>query len=186
MRHLIRALTSKITMTELMKAHLETLSSEAQTTEGIEVRYSVGDFATFVGLPIAVGGALFLGGVEAPKPDPLLSSISILTGLLFALVVLVFDQVKREASRPAPEAGNDPLVDAWQLLTNVCWAILASLLLLTVMFTTVLFTDESLKPWLTGLVACLFLHLILTLLMVLKRVFFMAQRLTGPLLAGRR
>ncbi|WP_299956729.1 hypothetical protein [uncultured Modestobacter sp.] len=168
------------------RAHLETLSTE-RDVDGRPVAYlSFGDLTTFFGIPLSVGAVLWLTGVQAPKPDPLLASISILTGLLFALVVLVFDQVKRERDRPAPEAGNDPLMDAWQLFANVCWAVVASTLLLTVMFTTVLFVDGKLAPWLTALVTTLFLHLMLTLLMVLKRIFFMARRIAGILFVGRR
>ncbi len=183
---LVRALTSKIRMTEVVKEHWATLSTERQSPQGLQRSTSAGDVVTFFVLPLALGVTLWLLGVKAPKPDPLLSSISILTGLLFALIVLVFDQVKREASRPSPVAGNDPLIDAWQLLANVSWAIMTSLLLLTVMFSSVLFTDEDLAPWLTGIITGLFLHLMLTLLMVLERVFFMAKRLAGPLLSGRR
>lgn len=115
-----------------------------------------------------------------------MAAVAILTGLLFALIVMVFDQGKKEADRPAQDAGNDSLVDAWQLLANVSWAILASLLLLAAMFGASLFIDGKLPPWLTGLVAGLFLHLILSLLMVLKRVFFMARRIAVNLLTGRR
>jgi hypothetical protein len=183
---LIRALTSKIRVTDVLRAHWETLSIERQTLQGVQRTTSTGDLVTFFGFPVALGLTLALLGIEAPKPDPLLSSVSILTGLLFALIVMVFDQVKREANRPSPAAGNDPLVDAWQLLANVSWAILASLMLLAFMFGAVLFTDEDLAPWLTGTISGLFLHLVLTLLMVLKRVFLMAKRIAGPLLSGRR
>lgn len=184
--HPIRTLTSKIRMTELVKAHAETLTTERQTARGVEVRYSGGDFITFVVVPILVGLGVWLADIEAPKPDPLLAAVSILFGLLFALLILVFDQVKREAERPTPEAGNDPLVDSWQLLTNVSWAILVSTVLLGFMFGATLFTDEKLAAWLTGVVTCLFLHLLLTFLMILKRLFFMARRITGILLTGRR
>jgi hypothetical protein len=184
--HLIRALTSKITMSEVAKSHLETLTTERDTAEGTVVEYSYGDFVVFFILPAALGTGLALAGVKAPKPDPLLSAIAILTGLLFALIVMVFDQVKRTADVPPPASGNDPLVDAWQLLANVSWAILASVLLLTVMFGTVVFTEGTLAPWLTGVVTGLFAHLILTLLMVLKRVVNMARRIVGVLQGGRR
>jgi hypothetical protein len=169
-------------MTEVAKAHLETLSRERAGKR----EYSAADFVTFFVLPVAVGVALWLAGVRAPKPDPVLSAIAILTGLLFALIVMVFDQVKKEAAHPSPAAGNDPLEDSWQLLANVSWAILVSVLLLGSMYTTVLFTDGDLPPWLTGVVTALFLHLMLTLLMVLKRVFMMARRITGLLISGRR
>src|SRR4051794_31176185 len=104
--HPIRALTSKVRMTEIAKAHLATLTSERATSSGVQVEYSVGDFVTFGVFPAVTGVALALTGVRAPSADALLAAVAILTGLLFALIVMVFDQVKKEASHPAPQAGN--------------------------------------------------------------------------------
>ncbi|SDP46633.1 hypothetical protein SAMN05660199_03964 [Klenkia soli] len=173
-------------MTELVKAQTETLSTERQGNDGPESELSPWDLVTFVGLPVLVAGAAVLLDLRAPKIDPLLSAVSILFGLLLGLLVLVFDQLKREAQRPSPAAGNDPLVDSWQLFVNVSWAILVSTVLLGVLITTTVITDQALPAWLTGLVGALLLHLLLTFLMILKRLFFMARRITGNLMTGRR
>ncbi|TYP82899.1 hypothetical protein [Blastococcus xanthinilyticus] len=171
--------TAKIRLTELARAHLDTLSVERHERGQRDDRRSVADLALFFLLPLAVGAAVWGTGVSAPDVDPLLASISILTGLLFALIVLVFDRLIQVRAQQPPAVGNDPVVDAWQLLVNISWAILVSLTLLVVLFTTVLLRTDALPPWLTAIVAALGLHLVLTLLMVLKRVFYMAKRIAG-------
>ncbi|MGY1719204.1 hypothetical protein ACI8AG_09165 [Blastococcus sp. SYSU DS0552] len=166
-------------MTELTRTHLETLSERAVVDGRPTQRRSIGDRVTFFLIPAAIGVALWLTGAKAPTAEPLLAAIAVLTGLLFALLVLMFERIVHERERDAPAAGNDPLSDAWQVLANVSWAILMSLVLLSVLFTVTLFTSKALAPWLTGLVAALFAHLVLTLLMILKRVFYTAMRIAG-------
>lgn len=167
-------------MTELAKAHLRTLTSSDVTPDGRPIeRPSLGDFITFFVVPAAVGLGLWLGHVTVPSSDPLLAAIAVLTGLLFALLVLMFERIVHERDRDAPAAGNDPLVDAWKVLANVSWAILVSLVLLVVLFGATMFAKHGLPPWLTGVVVGLFAHLALTLVMILKRVFFMAMRIAG-------
>lgn len=177
---MIRALTNKIRVTDLALAHTDTLRVEYRDEHGdLRDRRSWGDLVLFFVVPVLAGVATWWFGVKAPDADPLLAAVAVLTGLLFALIVLVFDRLVLEREKPAPTAGNDPVVDTWQLLANVSWAILASLVLLVVLFTATLFVKTDLPPWLTALVAGLGLHLILTLLMVLKRVFLMAKRIAG-------
>lgn len=166
-------------MGEVLRAHLETLTTLRQGENAGDERFSWGALITFAIFPVVIGAVTWLCGVEAPGADAMLAAISILTGLLFALLVLMFERVVDEQRVEAPDSGNDPVVDAWQVLANVSWAILVSLVLLVTLFVATLFYEKAISSWLTAVIATLFLHLILTLLMVLRRVFFMAMRIAG-------
>jgi hydrogenase-4 membrane subunit HyfE len=180
MLRMLSALTNKITMTQVATTHLRTLTEERVQKDGrVKDVVSPWDLALFGLFPILLGVAVWWWDVKAPDADPLLAATAVLTGLLFALIVLMFERVVHATAEVPPAAGNDPVTDAWQLLANVSWAILVSLIQLTVLFAITLLTSGALAPWLTAVVVALFAHLVLTLLMILKRVFSVAMRIAG-------
>lgn len=180
MRRRLHEMAHQIGMAEIAKTHFLTLTRTYLDNNNVSrERGSKTDFSIFFILPVSVGALLFFFGVETKKLDQLLAGSAVLTGLLFALLVLMFERIVHTERALPPEAGVDPVTDAWRVLANVSWSILISIGLLTLIFAANLFVENAAPAWLTGIIAAVFLHLALTLLMILRRVFFMAMRIAG-------
>ncbi|MGI9157991.1 MAG: hypothetical protein ACR2FG_15395 [Marmoricola sp.] len=178
---MVALISSKIRVGRIVSTHYGTLSVPHRgDDDAVASRLSWTDLGTFVLFPLAAGAALWIGGVRAPAGDRLIPAVALLTGLLFALLVLMLDRIRSERAKDAPDVGNDPLVDAWELFANVSYAILVSTTILSILLVTALFSAGPLHPALTGVLAALVAHLLLTMLMIVKRVFQLAVRLAGP------
>lgn len=132
------------------------------------------DWLLFVALPVAVMIALTLGGIRLRSADALLTGVSIITGLLFGLLVHVLTLGLRLADDNAVSAGSRIVVLVGEIRANVSWACAVGLILSCVLALSSSFaTDMSttgLPPLLTGAIVGLLTHLVLTLLSILKRV----------------
>lgn len=124
------------------------------------------DIFTFFMLPLLVSSALVFYKIEL-KTDAtniIIATLSIFVGLMFNIIVLIFDIVKRDASQ---KIKNEVLK---QLLANISFAIILSIFSIIV----TLFTYSSnyyfkvISTWLAYF--CLGLFLV-TLLMILKRMY---------------
>lgn len=174
-------ISDKIQVGRVVAAHYRTLSVPYRDeNDTVTDRVSWADRGTFILFPVLAGAALGTLGVRAPAGDRLIPAVALLTGLLFALLVLMLDRIRSERGENAPDVGNDPLVDAWELFANVSYAILVSTSILSILLVTALFTTGSLPPVLTGVLTALVAHLLLTMLMIVKRVFQLATRVAGP------
>lgn len=155
-------------MEELVEDHLHSLvelDRDDQPTRSHE------DYVVFFAAPALLGATCALLGVELREVSPLLTGVSVLTGLLFGLLVytLSLGMTMREGRYPR---NSQVAILTDELRANVAWSCAVGLALSTVLALIGSFTrsGHDVNAWLTGLVLGLGAHLGLTLLMVLKRV----------------
>lgn len=134
---------------------------------------SAADYIVFVGFPVGVGLAVGFGGVELRSIDALLTGVSILTGLLFGLLVHVLQLGLTVVHEGRAAPGSLLVRLSEELRANVAWACAVGLLLVGILVLIGSFTvdvSQGVSSWLTAIVVALTLHLGMTLLMILKRV----------------
>lgn len=84
------------------------------------------DYSTQIGIPVALGTAAWFLGLRMTSVDHGVSGISIVSGLLFAVVVFLFQL--RTALPDNPLLTKDDLVLVDEVMFNCLWAILWGLL----------------------------------------------------------
>jgi hypothetical protein len=157
-------------------AHFDTLR------DAVSGKWRARDYLGLLGLPVTVAAVAVLGDLRLYDVSKLLGGIGVFTALLFGMVGNVFNlylRVRRD-ERLSP---YDPLIDdVKELFANVSWSVLVGLALITAM---VVATSTQVPPaprepaeplglfW-TGLLAFLFVHLIMCVLMALNR-FWLAH-----------
>lgn len=120
-------------------------------------------------LPIVLGIACWVFGVQIRGADTMLNGVSIYSALLFGLLVQVFQmKVRLMDQQPRNEAAIE--INR-QLEANTSYAILIGIVTTGVLLTVIATTDSSkpVAPILSGLIVLLLTHLLMTLFMVLKR-----------------
>lgn len=157
---------SKVNIWGIVKNHFKTLIDDS-TGE-----YRLWDFVLFIGVPIGIASILIfhfqllLGG---NLTNLLATSLSIVTALLFNLLVLIFDISGKNKARFAEKKRITDFLK--QIYVNISFSIVVSILAVI----TVIVSDLGIWPQvvLAGLsFATYFLVVLflLTLLMVLKRI----------------
>lgn len=131
------------------------------------------DYLIYVGGPLLL--AIFIGifNVRAGGVPDFLAAVAILTGLIFNAVLLVSDLSVR-ASEVDQNSFYHQAVKrlAQELRANISYAVLLGLTLSALLGAIAMFTDTS-KPldrWLTMIIVALGTQLLLTVLLVLKRL----------------
>ena len=140
-------------------------------------RLSIGDVVIFFGLPAGAAIAAGFSGAEMRSFGQLIEGTAILTGLLFGLLTHVLALGLRIADDPRLSRADRIVVLTDELRANVSYAIGVGIVLTGAMMLVSAFkpgfadTDPHGYPaWLSAIVLGLVLHLLLTLLMILKRV----------------
>jgi hypothetical protein len=153
----------KIDVRDILKDHCRTMVLYDSGKTSIE------DILLFFCLPILISvAALWLGILLTdPAVNVLITAISILGGLLFNLLVLIYTV----AERFAPPTGKK---DAQQFLrevySNIAYAILMCILCLIPLIGLVINERPHIELILNAIAIALCVHLTLTLLMILKRL----------------
>lgn len=150
----------KINVLNIVINHLKTLVNDNSK------KPDLADWFTFLIIPVTLAGLLvFLQiGLSDRTTNIVITTLSILVGLLFNVIVILFDILKRDNSK---KIKNELLK---QLLTNISYSIFISLLII---FLTVL-TYFKIPYWVwicTFLVYFFLGHFSLTVLMILKRIY---------------
>jgi hypothetical protein len=131
------------------------------------------DYIVYVGLPLASAILLVIFKIRAQNAPDVLAAVAILTGLIFNAVLLISDLSAR-ASETKGARERDAITKqlAEELRANISYAVLLGLTLSALLGAISMFTDtsKSLNVWLTGAVVLLGLQLLLTILMILKRI----------------
>lgn len=153
----------KIDITLILKDHIKTIVN-ANTN-----KLSVEDILIFIGVPIlfAVLCANLKVILTNDLIDIIVSSLSIFVGLLFNIIVVLFDIVKTEKVRIAK------IVLVREVVSNISFAIVLSITTIFSSLSTLLELGEWFKKtmnFITFSFICLFL---LTLLMILKRMYYL-------------
>ncbi|MBA5221502.1 hypothetical protein [Streptomyces griseoaurantiacus] len=148
-------------------------------------RRRVSDIVVFFGLPLAFGAACgtlrYFDHLHILDPSKLVGGIGIFTGLLFGLLTNVFTLSLRVRRDEGLHPDHDIIRDVRDLFSNLSWAVLVGLLLV-VLLVIVSATHDAKKSigvgWTVVLVA-IFSHLVLTILMSLKRLWFAHQNVSN-------
>lgn len=154
---------NKIDVRDIVRDHFKTLTN-----------YSTGrrawlDFALFLVIPaliafVAVASGLTLGDTALTV---LITAIAVLGGLLFNLLVLVHTVAYRFKS---PTGDKDGMKFVSEIYSNVSYCILVSLLSLVPLTLLPIVSGNLVRVTLSGFGFFLSLHLLLSLLMLLKRL----------------
>jgi len=160
------ARSGKFSILGLIEDHYNTLRNFGSG------RRSPVDHLMLLGLPaLAAAASWFLGGRVRNVPE-ILAATAILTGVIFAVFVLVFDLAARAATTAAEEKHGLALQLADELRANASYAVLVGLLLSALLGGLAMFTDAA-KPLprlLNVVIVYGGLHLLLSVFMILKRV----------------
>lgn len=153
-------LFSKIDISEILITHFSTIKN---TNTG---KPDKDDAITFIVMPLLISTTLVYFEIElyADATNIIIASLSIFVGLMFNIIVLIFDIVKRDASK---KIKNTVLKE---LLANISFAIVLSVFsIIVTLFTYV--GNPCVKIAFTWLVYFLLCHFCITLLMILKRMY---------------
>lgn len=162
---------SRLGLDHLASDHWHSLSLVDEPAGTIQLSWS--DVAVFFGVPAGVGVAAFAAGAELQSLGELLAGTAILTGLLFGLLTHVLGLGLRLYDDPRRTRSSRIVILTDELRANVSYAIGVGILLTGSLMLIAAFTKPTTAgyaPWLTALVLALLVHLLLTLLMILKRV----------------
>lgn len=176
-------MSSKVNVTDILLGHIATLSDPAG-------KRSLGDCITFFLVPILVAGLGLLAGYNLNKDvsSMLVNFGAIFTALLLSVLVLVYDQ----ESKLEVNKKTDPLYDSKKLLLgqlyyNICFSILSSIVLVAlcfvhsvilnltyvVEFKDIYFKFSFARYVVTPLVIFVTANLLLTIVMIVKRMHAM-------------
>ncbi|CBG72634.1 hypothetical protein SCAB_56072 [Streptomyces scabiei 87.22] len=136
------------------------------------------DYVTFLGVPILLaifaGIMTHAGHFHIRDVSKLIGGMGVFTGLLFGLLTNVFTLSLRVRRDEGLDPENEVVKQVRELFFNVSWAVVVGCVLITVLVLAAAThsTTSALGSLWTGLLTFLFLHLMLTILMALKRLWY--------------
>ena len=161
----------RLGLDELVSDHLKTWVEEDRP--GVW-RRSPSDYIVFLGLPALCGSVVVLRGIRIWSPDALLAGASIITGLLFGLLIHVLSLGLQLEGNDRVAPGSRLAILVGELRANVAWSCGVGLVLSGLLAGAGSFVKDldnvGINPVYTGIVCALTVHLGLTLMMILKRV----------------
>jgi hypothetical protein len=149
-----------IDVVPIVKDHFSNLRSQRTG------KYMWDAVAVFYGVPLALGGLGILLEWRVDGVGNILAAFALLAGLLFNLLVLLFDvAVKAKSSSTELK-----LELAKQIQSTVTYALLISLFTVVVLGVESGMGVERIDRWVSGVVIALLAHFVLTLMMILRRI----------------
>ena len=155
----------KINISQIIRNHFATLQN-ANTKKA-----EFDDYLTFFIIPVAVSSTLlyFKFYLKTDAINIIISTLSILVGLLFNVVVLIFDIIKRDKSN---QIKNTVLR---QILSNIAYTILLSIV--AIIMTLFTYIDNYVTQIIfNAIVYFLLTNFVMTVLMILKRMFHLFHK----------
>ena len=165
---------SKINVSQILKDHLKTLRDQETN------RFFAGDVFTFFVIPMIVSLViLFLIKFTLDKDTSniLITSLSVFSALLFNLLLLIYDIVRREER--ASNTVDSPLMVNFlrQIYSNISFSILISVICVALLLITLLGIKAV---WFNQIISFIVYYLVmlflLTIFMVLKRVHILLSK----------
>ncbi|MET7886200.1 hypothetical protein [Streptomyces avermitilis] len=153
-----------IDLIPIVKDHFNTLRSHSTN------RVMWSEVAFFYGTPVILGGVSCTLGWKIGGVGNILASFAILAGLLFNLLVLLFDVAAKALQAGGPGSQNVRLKLAKQMQANVTYALLTALAAAGILGVASGMGMEKVNRWLSGILLILFAHFTLTLLMIMRRI----------------
>ncbi|MBW4716209.1 hypothetical protein [Saccharothrix obliqua] len=165
-------MTAKWSAARILRDHWKTLV-DARTGKTRAL-----DIVAFYGTSTLVGVTAFLGEFQLRGLEGVLSGVSIYTALLFGLLVHVFQLRIRMLDQPPATPEPVRLID--ELEANVSYTVFVGVLTTALLITTIALTpkDTPASVVLSAPASALLVHLILSLLLVLKRTRAAYRNLT--------
>jgi hypothetical protein len=167
----IRRLPSKIDIGPIIRSHWATLRNE-DTGD-----FSMEDLFVFYTVPLLAALFQALFDLRISGLSTVLTALALLVGLLFNLLVLIFDLTSRMTRAELIDSTNDHVRLLKETQANTAYALLLGLVIVTVLGAASLSASKELPLWISCLLGGLIIHFVLTLLMVLRRIrsAFLAQ-----------
>lgn len=153
---------NKINVSKIITSHLGTLINDNSNKAGLD------DWFTFLILPLVVSGTLsyFCVTFSEQAINIIITTLSIIVGLLFNVIVIIFDIIKRDKSN----GKRNKLVE--QLLANISYTILISILSILVTFVTFI-KNDCIEFLANSILFFLLTHFLVTVVMILKRLYYL-------------
>jgi len=168
----------KIDVTRIIVSQIRTMRDNS--TE----KYSVPDLLLFFGLPALLGGtgAYFGWKFSTDFLNALLAAFSIFAGLLLNLLILIFT-LSSQTEHPTVLSRIRATLTK-ELHDNIAYSILVSIVIVVVAMIAVAYLKLHESPsvpaftgrWLSGTIIFLTLNFVLTLLMILKRIYIILNQ----------
>jgi hypothetical protein len=181
---------TKFDVSDIIRSHYRTFYDNSLRAEG-RSRIVIREVVGILLLPAAIGTVVLFTHLTITDPGSLLAGIAIFGGLLFALLILLLEQAAGAAFHTEEQGYVSDRVReraVWlrEISANVAYAVLVSLAA-TILLVAGLFvhlppgTKTAAMPFhlITGLavaVTVVLTHLLLTVLMVMKRAFALLGR----------
>ncbi|MDG4861146.1 hypothetical protein P8605_23725 [Streptomyces sp. T-3] len=154
-----------IDLIPIIKDHFNTLRSHSTN------KVLWGEVVFFYGLPVAVGVGGSILGWEIGGVGNILAAFAILAGLLFNLLVLLFDVAAKAAQGVGGVSlQNVRLKLAKHLQANVTYALLVALVSASILGVASGMGLDKINRWASGILLILLAHFTLTLLMIMRRI----------------
>lgn len=150
----------KINIFEIVKQHFKTLENYNSKKIGFD------DLFTFILLPVIISSILVYFEIDLKSNgiNLLITTLSVLVGLLFNVIVIIFDIIRRENTE---KIKNEILK---QLLTNISYSIILSILIIIL---TLLSSIEFLHYLIIWIVYFLLSNYFMTVIMIIKRMYLL-------------
>ncbi len=168
----------KIDVSRIIVAQIRTLRDNRNQ------KYSIPDLVLFYGVPLVLCGIAphFKWKFSGDVLNALLAAFSIFAGLLLNLLILVYT-FSSQSNHPNALAKTRTAVIK-ELHDNIAYSILVSIVIVVVTMISVAYlkiddavtTPKFTNRWVTGIIIFLTLNFILTLLMILKRIYIMLNQ----------
>lgn len=160
----IRRLPSKIALGEIVKAHWATLRDESTRD------FSDEDFFVFYVVPLLFVTFQAIFSLNIRGLGTVLTAMALLVGLLFNLLVLVFDLTAKMDRSQLIDSTDDQVRLLKETQANTSYALLLGLFVVSLMGGAALSGTETLPLWASCILGGLIVHFVLTLMMVLRRI----------------
>ncbi|MYV51026.1 hypothetical protein [Streptomyces sp. SID3212] len=150
----------------------------ATYVDGESSKARFADFFAFILLPaflgVGVGVLRHFNHFNLLDVSKFIGGIGVFTGLLFGLLTNVFTLSLRVRRDEGLHPAHDIIRDVAELFANVGWAVLVGLTLVVALVIVAATHDPKVPvgPYWTGVLVAIFSHLVLTVLMSLKRLWF--------------
>lgn len=162
------AMFSKIDIRSIVADHYRTLISFKTK------KFLFSDYFLFVGTPVIFSGIFYFYclKIDSSAASVITTAVTILAGLLFNLLVLIHTVSNRNESYTTKK---DTYIIFMEVYSNISYSIFVSLIsLIPLIFLSIVTNDYSARI-VSAIVIFLIIHLLLTLLMILKRIHFMLR-----------
>lgn len=154
-----------IDLIPIVKDHFNTLRSHSTN------KIMWGEVVFFYGTPIALGGAGMALNWQIGGVDNILAAFAILTGLLFNLLVLLFDVAAKAAQGiEGTSPRNVRLKLAKHLQANVTYSLLVALIATSILGVSAGMDIDKVNRWVSGALLILLANFTLNLLMIMRRI----------------